>query len=125
MFIDGCVYSLHKTNGQTVVEDWLPGIFSTLGLIMLNLISKDKLNGNDFSYASDSNTTLKGRLIFFLGLSTQISSLGGAISSFVIKNIKSDGIQEYLPQTVLVQNILIFISSLALWAFRNYEEYSI
>jgi len=59
-------------------EDWVPGLLSTLALIVLNVIDKETLNADDFSH-SGTNVACKARFCAFIGATTALGSLGGAL----------------------------------------------
>ncbi|KAI8851141.1 hypothetical protein BC829DRAFT_387433, partial [Chytridium lagenaria] len=66
-FIDGVTYSSSREPALPNAirfEDWLPGILSTISLIIVNLINKDTLTADDFSY-SGSNIACKARAAAF------------------------------------------------------------
>ncbi|RKO95353.1 hypothetical protein CAUPRSCDRAFT_4391, partial [Caulochytrium protostelioides] len=79
LFFDGVAFSAsHGLPVPIRPEDWLPGVFSTLSLILVNLISKDHINATEFTYGDDHVAT-KARACAFLGAVMALSSLGGSI----------------------------------------------
>ncbi|KAJ3237680.1 Transmembrane protein 50A [Chytriomyces hyalinus] len=83
LFIDGVVYASTRNKDELPAvrfEDWLPGILSTLSLIIVNLIDKDSLNADDFSY-SGSNVACKARACAFIGITMAMGALGGSFVS--------------------------------------------
>ncbi|KAJ3090860.1 Transmembrane protein 50A [Phlyctochytrium bullatum] len=81
-FIDGIAYAGSFTDPplKTPIrfEDWIPGLLSTLSLIIVNLINKETLNADDFTY-SGSNVACKARAAAFLGVTMALGALGGAL----------------------------------------------
>lgn len=102
-------------------EDWLPGIFSTFSLIIVNLVDKESLNGeSDFGFNSN-NVAIKSRAIAFIGATMGLGAIGGALTITIIKTIIAKKISQasYLGITVTVSNFLIFAGSMVLWFGRN------
>ncbi|KAJ1334401.1 hypothetical protein BSLG_007556 [Batrachochytrium salamandrivorans] len=137
LFIDGMAFNGSVAGKiavvQTGFEDWLPGIISTLALIMqvvtflayhyVNLIDRETLNADDFEYSGPS-TACKARACAFLGVTMALGSLGGALAvlslKFIIPGISGDAF--YLGQAITLQNFLIFLSSMILWFGRNSHD---
>ncbi|KAH9273905.1 hypothetical protein BASA83_003901 [Batrachochytrium salamandrivorans] len=127
LFIDGMAFNGSVAGKiavvQTGFEDWLPGIISTLALIIVNLIDRETLNADDFEYSGPS-TACKARACAFLGVTMALGSLGGALAvlslKFIIPGISGDAF--YLGQAITLQNFLIFLSSMILWFGRNSHD---
>lgn len=115
--------------GGIKVEDWICGLVATLGMVMIQLVPKDILVGDGggsgfYSYSSDSEPW-KARLWFITGFVLMLGALGGSITVLVLKYTSQgylDGMNVYLGAVYVTQSGLIFISSLVLWAVRNYEH---
>ncbi|KAJ3225109.1 hypothetical protein HDU81_008145 [Chytriomyces hyalinus] len=101
-------------------EDWLPGILSTISLIIVNLIDKDSLNADDFSY-SGSNVACKARACAFIGITMAMGALGGSFAILALKYLMPglSGEDIYFGVMVTLQNIFIFVGSMTLWFGRN------
>lgn len=68
--------------------DWIPGICSALGMLVINLIEKSRLSADSYSY-SGTGVAWKARLVLFLGFALMAGGLAGSvvcalISSFVV-----------------------------------------
>ncbi|KAF8427429.1 hypothetical protein EV426DRAFT_529714 [Tirmania nivea] len=124
-FIDASVYSKVNNPGDVHVRfvDWIPGICSALGMLVINSIEKSRLNAENFSYAGDS-TAWKARLILFLGFALMAGGLAGSVAVLVLKYI----VKEYEFETMyfgianVVANSLIMLSSAVLWVSQNIED---
>ncbi|TPX74798.1 hypothetical protein CcCBS67573_g03949 [Chytriomyces confervae] len=101
-------------------EDWLPGILSTISLIIVNLIDKDSLNADDFSY-SGSNVACKARACAFIGITMAMGALGGSFAILALKYLMPglSGEDIYFGVMVSLQNVFIFVGSMTLWFGRN------
>ncbi|TPX30709.1 hypothetical protein SmJEL517_g05792 [Synchytrium microbalum] len=126
IFIDGLAFCSTRDPALPVpiaFEDWVPGILSTIALIVVNLIDKEKLNADDFSY-SGSNVACKARLFAFVGVTMALGSLGGALAIMSLKYAMPgySGNDFYFGLTVVLQNFLIFFGSMLLWFGRNSSE---
>ena len=59
--------------------DWLPGICSLLGMLVINLIDKDRVQGNeDFG---DARAVWRARLFLFIGFALMAGGLAGSVVS--------------------------------------------
>ncbi|KAI8618562.1 hypothetical protein BC830DRAFT_1079145 [Chytriomyces sp. MP71] len=126
LFIDGVVYATTRNNDDLPAvrfEDWLPGILSTLSLIIVNLIDKDSLNADDFSY-SGTNVACKARACAFVGITMAMGALGGSFAILALKYLMPglSGEDIYFGVMVSLQNVLIFIGSMTLWFGRNSNQ---
>ena len=103
-------------------EDWLPGIFSTFALIIINLVDEESLNGSD-DFGSN-NVAMKSRAIAFIGATIGLGAIGGALTTTIIKTVLAKKIYQasYLGTTVSVSNFLIFAGSMVLWIGRNSSD---
>jgi hypothetical protein len=72
--------------------DWLPLIFSFLGLLIINSIEKTRLSADSFSY-SGSGVAWKARVVLFLGFASLAGGMAGGVTVLVLKYV--------VPQTVL------------------------
>ncbi|KAJ3203474.1 hypothetical protein HDU82_006556 [Entophlyctis luteolus] len=112
-------------------EDWLPGLLSTLSLITVNLIDKDSLNADDFSYAG-TNVACKARACAFIGITMAMGALGGGFVSAKVHVLQSlligvrmrsfqailalkylmaglEGEDIYFGVMIALQNVMIFV----------------
>ncbi|KAG0202085.1 hypothetical protein BGX28_005295 [Mortierella sp. GBA30] len=106
--------------------DWVPGICSTLGMIIINCVDKASLRGDSFSFSSSGETSVawKARVFLFIGFAFMAGGFAGSVSVMCIKYI----IPEYGdPFTFwgicnVVQNTAIMISAALLWVAQNVES---
>ena len=80
-FIDASTYSKSPKNGSEVhikFVDWVPGICSALGMLVINLIEKTRLSADTFSY-SGAGVAWKARLVLFLGFALMAGGLAGSV----------------------------------------------
>ncbi|KAI9104089.1 hypothetical protein DFS34DRAFT_606911 [Phlyctochytrium arcticum] len=123
IFIDGVVFSSTrepKLPNAIRFEDWIPGILSTIALIIVNLIDRNMLSADDSSF-SGTNVATKARAWAFVGVSMAIGSFLGAVAIAAMKYIipKLEGDAFYFGGCVITQSALIFVSSMVLWFGRN------
>jgi hypothetical protein len=65
--------------------DWLPGICSLLGMLVVNVIDKDRVRGEEGFGAGDGGAVWRARLVLFLGFALMAGGLAGSavrLSSF-------------------------------------------
>lgn len=92
--------------------DWLPGLFATLGMIIVNLIDKSNLMGDEGSWSS-GGVAWKARLFLFLGFALMAGGLAGSITILVIKYLLPDWAEHQVVWWGLsnvVQNVCILLS---------------
>jgi hypothetical protein len=129
VMLDSAVWSKSARNGSSVhvtFVDWLPLIFSSLGMLIINSVEKTRLSGDSFSY-SGSGVAWKARVVLFLGFAALAGGMAGGVTVFVLKFIVRDVEMPALGMGIenVVANALVGISSVVLWVSQNMEdEYS-
>ena len=86
-FIDAAAYSKSAKNGSDYhvnFVDWIPGICSALGMLVINSIDKGRLAADSFSY-SGNGVAWKARLVLFLGFALMAGGLAGSVTVLVLK----------------------------------------
>lgn len=132
ILLDAAVWSHSPKNGADSPEvhigfiDWLPLIFSSLGMLIINSIEKTRLSADSFSY-SGSGVAWKARVVLFLGFASLAGGMAGGVTVLVLKYIVP-GVQLpslYMGISNVVANGLVMLSSVVLWISQNMEdEYS-
>jgi hypothetical protein len=92
VLIDAASYSKSSLNGSIfhfTFVDWIPGIFSALGMIVINSIDKTRLSGDGFSYSGDG-VAWKARVVLFMGFAAMAGGLAGGVCVMVLKYIVRD-----------------------------------
>ena len=87
--LDSAVWSKSPKNGSTThiaFTDWLPLIFSTLGMLIINSVEKQRLSSDSWSY-SGSGVAWKARVVLFLGFAALAGGMAGCVTVFVLKFI--------------------------------------
>lgn len=88
-FIDAAAYSKSAKNGSDFhvnFVDWIPGICSALGMLVINSIDKQRLSADTFSY-SGNGVAWKARLVLFLGFALMAGGLAGSVTVLVLKYV--------------------------------------
>jgi TRAP-type mannitol/chloroaromatic compound transport system permease small subunit len=71
--------------------DWIPGICSALGMLVINSIEKSRLQADSFSY-SGGGVAWKARFVLFLGFALLAGGLAGSVvcfhSTFLLRCVK-------------------------------------
>lgn len=75
--------------------DWIPGICSALGMLVINSIDKSRLSADSFSY-SGNGVAWKARLVLFLGFALLAGGLAGSVTVLVLKYV----VREYAWPTL-------------------------
>ncbi|KAI1498498.1 vacuolar protein sorting-associated protein [Biscogniauxia marginata] len=129
VLIDAAVWSHSPLNGSDVhvtFVDWLPFIFSSLGMLIINSVEKTRLSGDSFSY-SGSGVAWKARVVLFLGFAALAGGMAGGVVVFVLKFVVPKVGWPMMGMGVenVVANALVGVSSVVLWISQNMEdEYS-
>lgn len=82
-FVDAAVFSKSALNGSEVhmtFVDWIPGMFSALGMLIINSIDKSRLSADNFSYRGDG-VAWKARVVLFMGFAAMAGGLAGGVVS--------------------------------------------
>ena len=90
--LDSAVWSKSSRNGSTThisFTDWLPLIFSTLGMLIINSVEKQRLSSDSWSY-SGSGVAWKARVVLFLGFAALAGGMAGGVTVFVLKFVVRD-----------------------------------
>ncbi|KAK8038222.1 hypothetical protein PG994_014989 [Apiospora phragmitis] len=121
VLLDAAVWSKSPQNGSDVhvtFIDWLPLIFSSLGMLIINSVEKARLG---------SGVAWKARVVLFLGFASLAGGMAGGVTVFVLKFIVPQVQWPALTMGVenVVANGLVGLSSVVLWLSQNMEdEYS-
>ena len=92
ILIDAASYSKSPLNGSNfhiTFVDWIPAIFSALGMLVINSIDKTRLSGDGFSYSGDG-VAWKARVVLFMGFAAMAGGLAGGVCVLVLKYIVAD-----------------------------------
>ena len=123
------MWSKSGRNGSDVhvnFIDWLPLIFSSLGMLIINSVEKTRLSADSFSY-SGSGVAWKARVVLFLGFAALAGGMAGGVTVFVLKFVVPHVDWPMMGMGVenVVANALVGLSSVVLWISQNMEdEYS-
>jgi len=131
IMVDAAVWSHSAKNGSDPpvhinFVDWLPLIFSSLGMLIINSIEKTRLSADSFSY-SGSGVAWKARVVLFLGFASLAGGMAGGVTVLVLKYIVPGTVWPTLSMGVsnVLSNGLVMLSSVVLWISQNMEdEYS-
>jgi hypothetical protein len=117
-FLDAAILSSHAHSPYSEPQipppvhvtfvDWIPGICSLLGMVVVNLIDKDRIMGD--AGFGDSSAVWRARLFLFIGFALMAGGLAGSVVSlfsfylsFTVLGVDSRS----PPQTVLVLKYII------------------
>jgi hypothetical protein len=91
ILLDAALWSHSALNGSDppihiTFIDWLPLIFSSLGMLIINSIEKSRLSADSFSY-SGSGVAWKARVVLFLGFASLAGGMAGGVTVLVLKYV--------------------------------------
>ena len=85
-FLDSAILSAHARSPYDEPQipppvhvsfvDWVPGICSLLGMLVVNMIDKDRIRGDEG--LGDARAVWRARLILFLGFAFMAGGLAGS-----------------------------------------------
>merc|ERR1712000_803701 len=81
VMLDSAVWSHSPRNASNVhvhFVDWLPLIFSSLGMLIINSVEKQRLSADSFSY-SGNGVAWKARVVLFLGFAMLAGGMAGGV----------------------------------------------
>ncbi|KAI7273509.1 UPF0220-domain-containing protein [Hortaea werneckii] len=124
--IDAATYSHSHLNGSDFhmrFIDWLPGIFSATGMLIINSIDKSRLSADNFSYSGDG-VAWKARVVLFMGFAAIAGGLAGGVTVMVLKYVVQEASWPAMWFGVanLVANGLVMLSTVVLWVSQNMED---
>ncbi|BGP54645.1 hypothetical protein JCM8202_003709 [Rhodotorula sphaerocarpa] len=119
---------------RVTFADWAPGLCATLGMIIVNLIDKQRLladdgGGGGGGWGGDGwgggGVAWRARLFLFVGFALMAGGLAGSITVLVIKYVlpsypESYGVSWGIAN--VLQSIAIMFSSVVLWTAQNAEQ---
>lgn len=131
-FLDAVIYSktVNASDVHVTFVDWIPIICSTLGMLIVNSIEKNRLLNDALGnggFGGSSTTTWAARVILFLGFSLLAGGVAGSIVVLILKFLMKHYSFPTLGMGVsnVVANGAIMLSCIVLWVAQNIEdEYS-
>jgi len=129
LFLDAAVLSAHfrpppdapydTAPVHVSFVDWVPGILSILGFIVVNLIDKDRIKGEE-AYA-DSRAVWRARLFLFIGFALMAGGLAGSVTVLVLKYIVPAFPEQfaYYGYANVSQNVAVMLSAVVLWIAQS------
>lgn len=133
LFLDAALYSRHANGSDVHVTfvDWIPFICSTLGMMVVNSIEKNRLlqnnGGSGFSGGAgfEDNMASQARFVLFVGFALLAGGLSGSLVVLIIKFWAKD-YYEYPTVGMGVNNVMgnlcILLSCVVLWIAQNVED---
>ncbi|KDQ54336.1 hypothetical protein JAAARDRAFT_182308 [Jaapia argillacea MUCL 33604] len=129
-FLDACILSSHahgppdEPDYEAPVHvsfvDWVPGICSLLGYLIINLIDKDRVKGDQGF--GDARAVWRARLFLFIGFALMAGGLAGSVTVLVLKYTFNHDYPEaftYYGYANVCQNILMMLSACVLWLAQS------
>nr|CAG8462183.1 15589_t:CDS:2 [Entrophospora candida] len=121
-FIDSVVYSSNIEGAPSInFEDWMCGISTTLGMMVVNSLDKNSLAGDYSSYSGYSSVDTRDRLFLFVGFALMAGGLAGSVTILILKYILAIANSEFLyfGIALVIQNFAIMLSAVILWISHN------
>ncbi|KAF5378775.1 hypothetical protein D9615_006895 [Tricholomella constricta] len=137
-FLDAAVLSAHARSpwGQpdtpppvhVTFVDWIPGICSLLGYLVINLIDKDRVRGEEGF--GDSRAVWRARLILFIGFALMAGGLAGSVTVLILKYVLNGYPEQftYYGYANVSQSVALMLSAIVLWIAQsgsNEYEYNL
>ncbi|KZT54639.1 UPF0220-domain-containing protein [Calocera cornea HHB12733] len=134
LFLDAAILSAHarpppdapydEVPVHVTFVDWIPGICSTLGMLVVNLINRERLMGEggmSLGGWGEGGVVWRARLFLFLGFALMAGGLAGSVTILVLKYILPDypDKYEYYGVANVAQNVCIMLSAVVLWLGQN------
>ncbi|GAA5889959.1 hypothetical protein JCM8208_001181 [Rhodotorula glutinis] len=104
--------------------DWAPGLCATLGMIIVNLIDKARLMGEDDSYSGGS-VAWRARAFLFVGFALMAGGVAGSLTLLLVKYVMAHYPENYGVNwgvANVLQSIAIMFSAVVLWTAQNAES---
>ncbi|KAN0114031.1 Uncharacterized protein family UPF0220 [Russula decolorans] len=99
--------------------DWVPGLCSLLGILVINLIDKDRIRGEEGF--SDSRAVWRARLFLFVGFALMAGGLAGSVALLVLKYIIPGYSEQYqyYGYANVAENVSLMLSAIVLWIAQS------
>jgi len=112
IFIDATVYEKHigDTAGELNGYYYIPGIASTIALVMINAISWNDLN--DTGFLSGESVSSKARVWMLFSFIVAFAGICAAIWLGIAHWFQQNVMSDWGGAALIIQNILIFISAM-------------
>ncbi|KAF7303866.1 hypothetical protein MIND_00616500 [Mycena indigotica] len=131
VFLDACIISKHAKAPwgppddpapapvHVTFVDWIPGLCSLLGFLVINLIDKDRVRGDE--NFGDARAVWRARLFLFVGFALMAGGLAGSVTVLVIKYIMPEypDAFKYYGYANVTQNVALMLSVVILWMAQN------
>ncbi|KAI0245021.1 hypothetical protein BJV78DRAFT_1095389, partial [Lactifluus subvellereus] len=93
--------------------DWIPGLYS-LGILVVNLVNKDRVRGEDGF--GDSRAVWRAHLILFIDFALMAGGLAGSVALLVLKYvIPGHPEYQYYGYTNVAENMSLMLFVVVLW----------
>ena len=108
VFIDASSYSHNSYGGDAHVTfvDWIPGICSALGMLVINSIEKSRLSADSYSSPS-TGVAWRARLVLFLGFALMAGGLAGSVVGHSPPHRQKIVRADHVSQAVMVLKYLV------------------
>jgi len=126
-FLDAAILSAHAKPAHdtepvlvhVTFVDWVPGICSLLGMLVVNLIDKDRVRGEDGF--GDSRAIWRARLFLFISFALMAGGLAGSVCVLILKYILNNypEMYKYYGYCNVSQNIGLMFSAIVLWISQS------
>ncbi|KAF8335221.1 hypothetical protein F5887DRAFT_1063391 [Amanita rubescens] len=116
-FLDAAILSAHARSPwgrdepppvHVTFVDWVPGICSLIGYIVINMIDKDRVRGDD-------------SLILFIGFACMAGGLAGSVTVLVLKYLMNNYPEQfnYYGYANVTQSVAMMLSAIVLWIAQS------
>lgn len=88
--LDSATWSKSSRNGSdthVTFPDWLPLIFSALGMLIINSVEKQRLSSDSWN---GTGVAWKARVVLFLGFAALAGGMAGGVTVFTLKYVVKD-----------------------------------
>jgi hypothetical protein len=101
--------------------DWIPGICSLIGMLIINMIDKDRIRGDEVGGLGDAKAVWRARLVFFMGFALMAGGLAGSVTVLVLKYIIPGHPEQYTyyGHANVSQNVALMLSTIVLWMAQS------
>ncbi|KAI0261839.1 UPF0220-domain-containing protein [Gloeopeniophorella convolvens] len=99
--------------------DWVPPLCALLGMLVTNLIDKDRVRGD--AGFGDARAVWRARLILFVGFAFMAGGLAGSVALLVLKYVIPGYQQQYqyYGYANVAANVSLMLSAVVLWIAQS------
>lgn len=118
VMIDATAYANYTKDSKITGVQYIPGIVSSLGLVLMNLVTQSQLNQTESALFSGGGAS-RARVWFLVSMIICFGGLIGSVWIMVDRQSSKSAKSQWPGAAIMLQNFLIFASGLVFFFGRG------